>query len=205
MKKPMADIAVAALDQGLHTPGDAIPDTHPLDLADGPVAADFWIDGDLGFVLLLHRRDDGFVASEVYYSLKGEDHRWTDVEHLSGEIVGFDLESSSAAENILSGASVVVLSESESRVFTGHCDDDDGGELVRLYELLASDAVGSLQIEKSGPGTEPDPTVFQKNLTSRVAVVAVRPGERLRVVPLERSGSKTPTACGGLDLFSSRA
>ncbi|MGW3950931.1 hypothetical protein ACWEKM_08200 [Streptomyces sp. NPDC004752] len=203
MKKPMADIAAAALDQGPRTPGGELPDTHLPDLGEGPVAVDVWIDGDLGFVLLLHRRDDGFVASEVYYSLKGEDHRWTDAEHLSGEIVGFERETPSAAENILSDASVVVLSESESRVFTGHRDDEDGDELVRLYELLVSKAVCSLRIEKSGPGTESESAVFHKDLTSRLAVVAVRPGERLRVVPLERSDSKTPTMRAGLDLFSS--
>ncbi|MGW0828050.1 hypothetical protein [Streptomyces sp. NPDC002845] len=203
MKKPMADIAAAALGQEPHTPGGEIPDTRPLDLAEGPVAADVWTDGDLGFVLLLHRRDDGFVASEVYYSLKGEDHRWTDAQHLSGEIVGFDLENPSAAEDILSGASLVVLSESESRVFTGHGDDEDGDELIRLYELLVSEAVGSLRIEKSGPGAEPESTVFQKNVTSRVAIVAVRPGERLRVVPRERSSSTSSTTREGLDLFPS--
>jgi hypothetical protein len=47
MKQPMADIAAAALDQELRTPASQIPDTHPLDVAEGPVAADVWIDGDL--------------------------------------------------------------------------------------------------------------------------------------------------------------
>ncbi|MEU5097323.1 hypothetical protein [Streptomyces sp. NPDC020996] len=123
----MADIAVGTLERGVHGPGGAMPEPRRVHLDEGPVAAGVWTDGDLGFVLLLHRRDDGFVASELYYSLN----------------------------------------------------------------------------EKSGPGTESEPAVFRKNLTSRVAVVAVRPGERLRVVPVEQGGSTSPAASQGLDLFSS--
>ncbi|MGW2353686.1 hypothetical protein [Actinacidiphila glaucinigra] len=200
MKKPMADIAAAALDQERNAPGSEIPDTYPLDLEEGPAVADVWIDGDLGFVLLVHRRDDGFIASEMYYSLKGEDNRWTDAEPLSGGIFSFDLENPSAADDILSDASVVVLSETESSVFTGHSDEEDGYELVRLYEILVSENVRSLRIEKTGPKTRPESVVSEKGLTSRVAVVAVRPGERLHVIPIERSGSKSTTS---LELLSS--
>lgn len=205
MKKRMTDIAAAALDRESHTPGGGIPGGPPLDLAEGPVAGDVWVDGDLGFVLLLHRRDDGFVADEVYCSLRGEDRRWAEAEHLSGGIVGFDPEIASEAEGILSGASAVVLSESESRVFTGHGDDEDGDELVRIYELLVSEAVCSLRIERSGSGAEAESAVFLKGLTSRLAVVVVRPGERLRVVPLDRSGSASSAGGDGVELFSAGA
>ncbi|MFD7132908.1 YrhB domain-containing protein [Streptomyces sp. NPDC059894] len=193
-KKSMAGIAAEALARGPRDP-------HPLGLGHGPVAADLWTDGDLGFVLLLHRRDDGFVASELYYSLKGADGRWTEAEHLSGEFVGFDPNDPASAEAVLSGAAMTVLSESESRVFTGGADDEDGGELIRLYELLVSEAVDSLRIEKHGPGPHGGPTVVHKTLTTRGALVAVRPGQRLRVVPVERSGLPAATTHDGVELF----
>ncbi|WP_324786109.1 hypothetical protein [Streptomyces sp. H51] len=201
MKRPMADVAVGALERGVRDPGGETPGPRRVHLDEGPVAADTWTDGDLGFVLLLHRRDDGFAAGEVYSSLKGEDHRWTEAEHLSGGVVGFDIEDPSAVERILSGALLLVLSESESRVFTGH-SGDDGDELVRLYEILVSSTVGALRIERNGPVRESGPAVFRKSLTSCAAVVAVRPGERLRVVPVQRGGSASPAVSHGLDLFS---
>ncbi|MEU9286961.1 hypothetical protein AB0D57_20175 [Streptomyces sp. NPDC048275] len=198
MNTSMAHIAAAALEQGPHTPSDTASTAHrhPLDLRVGPVAVDVWTDGRLGFVLLLHRRDDGFAASEIYYSLKGEDQRWMLPEHLSGEIVGFDPEDPSVMAEILSGAALTVLSESDSRVFTGTGEDDD--ELVRVYELLVSERVDRIRIENR---SRTDP---QERAAPPMAVVVVRPGEPLRVSPVLRDGVESAPTDGSLTLFPAK-
>jgi hypothetical protein len=212
MKKPMSDIATAALERGPHAPDAKGMDRHTMDLGDGPSVADVWTDGDLGFVLLLHRRNDGFVASELYCSTKDSDLRWTDAEHLSGGITGFDPTQASASARAMSNATLTVLSDSESRLSTSRSGYEDDGELIRVYELLVSGTVDHLRIEKQQHplGTEPTRTAatsFEKGLTSRVAIVAVRPGETLRVVPVERTSSTTDVTDvtdEGIDLLPAR-
>lgn len=203
MKKPMADIAAAALERGPHVPDGRVPGRHVADLSDGPAAADVWTDGDLGFALLLHRRNDGFVASELYYSIRDSDLRWTDTEHLSGGIVGFDPTHASASEQVLSNTMLAVVSESESRLSTGRSGYEDDGELIRVYELLVSETVDHLRIEKQqhALGSEPARITLEKTLASPLAVVAVRPGELLQVVPVTRNGSPTGAAGEGIELL----
>lgn len=202
MKKPMSGIATAALERGPHAPDGMMMDRRTMDISDGPAVADVWTDGDLGFVLLLHRRNDGFVASELYYSTRDSDLRWTDAEHLSGGIVGFDPTHASASEQVLSNAMLAVLSDSESRLSTGRSGYEDDGELIRVYELLVSETVDHLRIEqRHTPGTEPARTTLEKSLTSPLAVVAVRPGELLQVVPMARSGSPSGAAGEGIGLL----
>ncbi|MFE9763443.1 hypothetical protein ACFYPC_02720 [Streptomyces sp. NPDC005808] len=205
----MSDIAKAALERGPHAPDVKGMDRQALDLSDGPAVADVWTDGDLGFVLLLHRRSDGFVASELYYSTKDSNLRWTDTEHLSGGITGFDPTQAPTSGQVLSNAILAVVSDSESRLSTGRSGYEDDGELIRVYELLVSGTVGHLRIERIEkqqytPGTAPTRTAhtsFEKGLSSPVAIAVVRPGEILRVVPVERNTSPTNATGEGFDLF----
>lgn len=202
----MSDIARAALERGPRAPDGKVMDRRTMDLSDGPAVADVWTDGDLGFVFLLHRRNDGFVASELYYSTRDPDRRWTDAEHLSGGIVGFDPTHVSAAGQVLSNAMLAVLSDSESRLSTGRSGYEDDGELIRVYELLVSKTVDHLRIEKQRPalGTQPTRTAhtsLEKSLVSPLAIVVVRAGELLRVVPVERNGSATNVTGEGIDLL----
>ena len=208
MNKPMADIATAALKRGLHAQGYHAIRRRTMDLSDEPAVADIWTDDDLGFALLLHRRKDGFVASELYYSTRDSGLRWTDAEHLSGGIVGFDPAHASASEQILNDATLVVLSASESRLSTNRSGYEDEGELIRVYELLVSESVDHIRIEKHTTGSAHPRiahTSLEKSLTSPVAVVAVRPGELLHVVPAERRGSTAGATGEGIDLHPAEA
>ncbi|PSM39781.1 hypothetical protein C6Y14_30335 [Streptomyces dioscori] len=98
----MAVVAAEALARGPREP-------HPADLTHGPVVADRWTDGPLGFVLLLHRRDDGFVAGELYHSLRTTDGSWTGPDPLSGGVLGFDPTDPASVEAVLSGAALRVV------------------------------------------------------------------------------------------------
>ncbi|MFK0142109.1 hypothetical protein [Streptomyces murinus] len=85
----MADIAGTALRSGVPLGARTAVKRLPLD-AGAPQAADVWIDGDLGFALLLHRGGDDLMAEELYYSSRGQDGVWGRPEHLSGGIVGVE-------------------------------------------------------------------------------------------------------------------
>ncbi|MFJ9912185.1 hypothetical protein [Actinacidiphila glaucinigra] len=194
MRRKTADIATAALERGPFAPGGTTMDRRSVDLDGGPVAAGVWTDGDLGFVLVLHRRKDGFAASELYWSVRGPDPRWTVAEHLSGGLTGCDPANASSWEAVLADAAFTVLSSSESLLSTGAgvFEEEDEGELVGVHELLVSRRVGHLRIERSGPGPGPScapRTVRELPLASPFALVAVRPGERVRVVAVERDGT----------------
>ncbi|MFC9844965.1 hypothetical protein ACFWFF_35425 [Streptomyces sp. NPDC060223] len=202
----MSDIATAALERGPHAADAKTMDRSAVDLGGGPAVADVWTDGDLGFVLLLHRRNDGFVASELYYSTKDADLRWTRAEHLSGGIAGFDPTQASPSGRAMSNATLTVLSDSECRLSTSRSGYEDDGELIRVYELLVSGTVDHLRIEKQQHplGTEPTRTAhtsFERGLASPVTIVVVRPCEILRVVPVKRYGSATDVSDEGIDLF----
>ncbi|MFI8181744.1 hypothetical protein ACIF70_14650 [Actinacidiphila glaucinigra] len=202
MRRKTADIATAALERGPFAPGGTTMDRRSVDLDGGPVAAGVWTDGGLGFVLVLHRRRDGFAASELYWSTRGPDLRWTVAEHLSGGLTGCDPAYASSWEAVLADAAFTVLSSSESLLSTGAdvFEEEDEGELVGVHELLVSRRVVHLRIERSALGVGPSyapHTVRKQPLASPFALVAVRPAERVYVVAVERDG----TAGEGVELL----
>ncbi|MDL5198884.1 hypothetical protein [Streptomyces sp. ALI-76-A] len=111
-----------------------------------------WISGDPGFVLLVHRRDDGLIA-ELYYSVRRADGDWECPYHLSGGIVGTELGTSAMAADALAGASTSVVAASESLVHTGRGPDGDEGELVHAWELPVSGDADLIEIESQVKST----------------------------------------------------
>ncbi|MGW5335855.1 hypothetical protein [Streptomyces bauhiniae] len=184
----MADIAGTALRLGHPPIAHAAAHHLPLD-ADTPLVADIWISGDLGFVLLLHRRGDGLVAEELYYSLRGEGGVWERPDHLSGGIVGVEMADPSAAEDVLAGAPMSVIAESESLVHTGHGPNGDEGELVHVWELLMSSEADLIEIERSSPAFPETSALSRRELTGPLVLLVLLPGERARVQAMRRENS----------------
>lgn len=178
----MAEIARKALGAGLPVA------TAGTDRAAGPIVADVWTGHDLGFVLLLHRRDDGYFAEEVYYSLRGlEDGEegWTGCDHLSGGLLGFDPEDASARVEVLAGHAMAIVTESESLVHTGRVAENEGDELVRVVELLVTSEADVLEVENlTGPSRH------RRSLRSALALIVLLPGDRIHV----RAARSTPSA-----------
>ncbi|MEU1619739.1 hypothetical protein ABZ479_20870 [Streptomyces sp. NPDC005722] len=203
MRRSMADIATAALERGPYAPGGTPGGVRSVDLDAGPVVADLWTDDDLGFVLLLHRRRDGFPATELYWSTPGPDGRWTRAEHLSGGAYAWDRARDPWWEPGPDDAAFTVLSSSESLLLTGRGGfegEEEGAELVGFSELLVGARVDRLRVERYGLGRASSYTahsVLEKPLLSPLVLVAVRPGERVRLSAVDRDG----TAGEGLELL----
>ncbi|MTE21878.1 hypothetical protein F0L17_22730 [Streptomyces sp. TRM43335] len=98
-------------------------------------------------MLVLHRRDDGCVAEEVFHSVRDRDGGGgggrLDCDHLSGGLLGFQPADPSARGRILSGQATAVVTESESLVHTGRFPKDEGDEPVRVVELLITERFSS--------------------------------------------------------------
>ncbi|MFJ8536498.1 hypothetical protein [Streptomyces sp. NPDC093591] len=195
MREPLADIAATALRLGRRT-------------ASGPVdVADVWIDGALGFVLLLHRRHDGLPAEELYHSLRDEAGAWNRPDHLGGGIVGLELSDRSAVEEALAGAPMAVVAESESLVHTGRGpsggQDEAEPELVHVWELLVTGEAELIEIEHlpQVPAPAPPPS-RTREVTGPLTLVALLPGERVRVHALRREGASHLRLDGALDLHN---
>ncbi|MEV0982513.1 hypothetical protein [Streptomyces sp. NPDC049915] len=152
----MADIARSALQQGRTAIAGVTAKPPAIIRSAFPVVADVWISGRLGFVLLLHRRHDGLVGEELYYSLRSEDGVWDRPDHVSGGIVGWD---TPAVEEALAGAPMSVVAESESLVHTGRAPDAGDGELVKICELLVSSDAELVEIECFSPTSPTAPTL----------------------------------------------
>ncbi|MFI1286455.1 hypothetical protein ACH4U5_37830 [Streptomyces sp. NPDC020858] len=155
----------------------------------GPVVADVWTEGDLGFVLLVHRRDDGHFAEELFYSLRGSDEGtgaadWADCDHLSGGLLGFDPADPAAREEILARRAMAVVTESESLVHTGRVPEDDGDELVRAVELLVTPEADGLEVENLSRLPR-----HIRRLCFPLALVVLLPGDRLRIRAVRAAGS----------------
>ncbi|MER7931506.1 MULTISPECIES: hypothetical protein [unclassified Streptomyces] len=184
----MADLAGTALRLGRPPIAGAAADRLLRD-ADTPVVADIWISGDLGFVLLLHRRDDGLVGEELYYSLRGEGGAWERPDHLSGGIVGMEMADPSAAEDLLAGASMTAIAESETLVHTGRGPNHEEGELVHVWELLVSSEADLIDIERSSPNSPDMSELFRRELTGPLVLIVLLPGERVRLQAIRRENS----------------
>ncbi|MFD7429753.1 hypothetical protein ACFV6Z_22340 [Streptomyces sp. NPDC059818] len=180
----MAEIALKALGAG---PPVATAGSDP---AAEPTVADVWAECDLGFVLLLHRRDDGYFAEEVYYSLRGRDdgaeEGWAACDHLGGGLLGFDPEDATSREEVLAGHAMAIVTESESMVYTGRSVEKEGDELLRVVELLVSAEVDVLEIENLTR-----PSQYRRSLSSALALLVLLPGDRIRV----RAARSTRSGC----------
>ncbi|WP_073881768.1 hypothetical protein [Streptomyces sp. CB00316] len=178
MRRPLAAIAREALSSG-----------PTVAAATGPVVADVWTEDDLGFVLLVHRRDDGYLAEELFYSLRSSDEDteaagWADCDHLGGGLLGFDPADPAAREEILARRAMAVVTESESLVHTGRVPEDDGDELVRVAELFVTPEAESLEVENLTR-----PSRHMRRLFFPLALVVLLPGDRLRIRAVRASGT----------------
>jgi hypothetical protein len=201
MRKPMADIAETALQLG-HPPADRAAARHLAIPADTVIVADVWISGDLGFVLLLHRRDDGLIAEELYYSVRRTDGDWERPDHLSGGIVGTELGTSAMVEDALAGASMSVVTESESLVYTGRGPDGDEGELVHTWELLVSGDADLIEIEHLPPAAPGTPAISRRDVAGPLMLLVLLPGERARVSAMRKESSSFTRFGNVLDLHN---
>ncbi|WKV75396.1 hypothetical protein AW27_030050 [Streptomyces sp. PCS3-D2] len=178
MRRPLARIAQEALNS---VSTAATDDT-------GPVVADVWTEDDLGFVLLVHRRDDGHFAEELFSSLRASDEdtgatEWADCDHLSGGLLGFDPTDPAAREEILARHAMAMVTESESLVHTGRVPEDDGDELVRAVELLVTPEADGLEVENLSR-----PSHHIRRLSFPLALVVLLPGDRLRIRAVRADG-----------------
>ncbi|MFE1460295.1 hypothetical protein ACFW6M_04310 [Streptomyces nigra] len=201
MTEPLADVARTALQQGGPTTAQATAD-HLTVPADTPLIADVWINGDIGFVLLLHRRNDGLVAEELYYSVRREDGAWERPDHLSGGIVGMEVADSAAVEDALAGAPMSVVAESESLVHTGRDPNGDDGEPVRISELLVSSEVNLIEIERLSPASPETSAPFERRVTGPLMLLVLLPGERIRVSAMRGAGSSRTRLGNALELHN---
>ncbi|WP_051906032.1 MULTISPECIES: hypothetical protein [Streptomyces] len=199
----MADIAETALQLG-HPPTDRAAARHLAIPADTVMVADVWISGDLGCVLLLHRRDDGLIAEELYYSVRRADGDWDweCPDHLSGGIVGAELGTSAMVEGALAGASMSVVAESESLVHTGCGPDGDEGELVHTWELLVSGDADLIEIEYLSPAAPGTPAISRRDVAGPLMLLVLLPGERARVSAMRRENSSFTQFGNVLDLHN---
>ncbi len=192
MRSSMADIATTALRRG--RPSSAEPrGDQVLSSADDPAVADVWTSSDVGFVLLVHRRDDGLLGEELYYSVRRESGDWDSPDHLSGGILGTDVANPSAVENALAGAPMAVAAESESLILTGRGPSGDEGELVHVWELLVSSQVDVLDIELLSANSGQTPTSRRRQVTGPFMLLVLQPGEHVRVSAMRgQNTSLTP-------------
>ncbi|MFI6284349.1 hypothetical protein ACIBCM_06240 [Streptomyces sp. NPDC051018] len=190
MRKNLAGLAHAALT------ARSAPDTGPaprvptrLDADTQAAVADLCIREGLGFALVLHRRDDGLVGEEIYCSTREGDGSWATAGHLSGGLVGIEVTDPRQVAGVLRGEALAVFSESETLLFTGREQaDEDGCEPVRIYEFLVDPRVARLDIEDTSPGAETATVRAWQSPAAQAAVVALFPGERVRVRATTGSG-----------------
>lgn len=197
----MANIAWDALQadalRGEHrTLGDLL-----ASLNEGPVAVDVWIEGDLGFVLLLHRRKDGLASEELYYSVRNADGEWQDCGHLGGAVLGFDVEMTTASQHTPASSRLAVVSESESLVDTGRSDAEDGYETVRARTVLIGDDVDALEITDLSPDSTARGRQHILDVRSPLLVLVLLPGKRLRVSALRHEGEAFAVTGDVMDCF----
>jgi hypothetical protein len=186
----MAHVAREALREGKHPPGDGARNTLPARLAKGPTAADVWIDGNLGFALVVHRRDDGFLAEELYYSIRAETGDWLDCDQLSGGMLAFDLADFAGVASVLTDSPMAVVSESKALVYTGSEHEEEGGyESVRVLTVLVGNSPDFIDFDIRTQKPDAQVGHLSKEVTSPLMLAVVRAGQRLTVTAMKRENS----------------
>ncbi|MFJ3662232.1 hypothetical protein ACIPPM_17425 [Streptomyces sp. NPDC090119] len=140
--------------------------------------ADVWTDGDLGFVLLLHRRKDGVMAEELYYALRTEDGTWDRPEHLSGGPLGLDPHDPTTVTRALADEPIRVLGASETLLYTGR-GQGDGYETAHIRYLLITDEADSLRTDATH---RTDST--HREATSPLKLLILFPGQSAHVTAI---------------------
>jgi hypothetical protein len=190
MPKNLAELAHAALTAGCtQAVGAAYAAPTRLDNATEAAVADTCVRDGLGFALLFHRRRDGHFAEELYFSTRLDDGSWEAADHLSGGIIGIEPTRDAEVAGILNGRPLVLFGESETLLFTGRPQADDGYELLRFFALLVDGKVDYLNIENTSPEAASPSGRTQKSLISHVALFALFPGERFTVRAMVGKGS----------------
>jgi hypothetical protein len=185
MPKNLAELAHAALTAKAERDTAATQTTATWPgIGAGPVVADICVRDDLGFVLLLHRRRDGQAAEELYFSTRRDDGSWAAADHLSGGALGIDPTDDRDVVGVLRGRPLAPFGESETELFTGRPQADEGYERLCFHEVLVGPEVGRLDVERASSGSDTDPSRFHKAPTCGVALFALFPGERLTVRPI---------------------
>ncbi|MFE9096445.1 hypothetical protein [Streptomyces sp. NPDC007264] len=190
MPRNLAELAHAALTAGY------MPDTDGahsvltrLDSTTRAVVADVSLRDNLGFVLLFHRRRDGHVAEELYASTRLGDGSWARADHLSGGVTAIGPAGIRYGAGLSNGRSLVPFGESETCLFTGRPQADDGYELLRFHELLVEAEADHLNVEGTSPETGLPRDRIRKSLVSPVALFALFPGERITVRAMVETGT----------------
>ncbi|MGW3168424.1 hypothetical protein ACWC9Q_37950 [Streptomyces sp. NPDC001142] len=146
------------------------------------IMTDVSIHGGIGFALIIHRRRDGLVAEEIYYALRDSAGNWDEPDHLSGGLVGFDLEIASDVQGALRGERMKEISDAESLIYTGRFGIDDGYESVRFLEVLTAPEVDHIEVADRN---RPDGSATRKSTPEAMSILVAFPGERLTL----RTGS----------------
>ncbi|MDW4905831.1 hypothetical protein RB628_10925 [Streptomyces sp. ADMS] len=193
MLRNLAELARAALTaRDTQGAGGVYAMPTRLDSGTEVTVADTCTRDDLGFVLLFHRRKDGHFAEELYFSTRLDDGSWAAADHLSGGVMGIEPTNTRELTGILNGRSLVPFGESETALFTGRPESDDGYELLRFYEFLVDGEADHLDIENtsSEAESETDPTrdPVRKSLISQVSLFALFPGERVTIRAMAGKG-----------------
>jgi len=196
MYKNLAELAHAALTAASVADTRVAPALPTrLDSANEAVVADTCVRGNLGFALLFHRRKDGLVAEELYFSTREDDGTWAAADHLSGGVTGIEPTTPHDVSAVLNGRSMMLCDESETNLFTGRPQADEGYELLRFYALLVDLETDYLDIGDTRPGADLVSSRTHKELTSQVALFALFPGESITVQAIARKDSR-PQALG---------
>ncbi|MFF2324410.1 MULTISPECIES: hypothetical protein [unclassified Streptomyces] len=143
---------------------------------------DVALHGDIGFVLVVHRRRDGLVAEEIYCALRDSDGTWQEPDHLSGGLVGIDPQVARDVQDALRGETMTGISYAESLVYTGRFGGDDGYESVRFLEVLTAPRIDHIEVadrDRTGASATRKPTPHA------LSILVAFPEERL----LLRTGS----------------
>ncbi|MDT0428911.1 hypothetical protein [Streptomyces salyersiae] len=189
MRGNLAETAHAVL-TAARAPGAGAP---PLPYArlDGSagVVADVCVRGDLGFVLLLHRRKDGALAEELFHCGRTDTGAWGTAEHLSGGLLGVEATSPRDIEAALAGRPMALWGESETLLFTGRPGGDEGHQLLRFQTLLVREDVGHLDVRDVSSRAGSAPARLRKPLLCQVALLALLPEERVTVRAVARDGA----------------
>lgn len=192
MPRNLAELARAALTaRDTQGAGGVYAMPAHLDSTTEAAVADVCIRDNLGFVLLHHRRKDGYFADELYFSTRLDDGSWAAADHLSGGVMEIDPTSPRELARILNGRSLSPFGESETRLCTGRPEADEGYEPLRFYEFLVDGEADHLDVEHTSSEADPTRDPVQKSLISQVTLFALFPGERvtIRAMPGKGPGS----------------